>query len=56
MQLFLQDRQRLEAELAEERRIRKRAMEERVLQMQDQMRELRGLVAESAPGRPVTTE
>ena len=43
MQLFLQDRQWLEAELAEERRRRDRDMEERVQEMQLQMAELRGL-------------
>ena len=43
MQMFLQDRQRLEMELAEERRRRDRDMEERVREMQHQMEELRTL-------------
>ena len=43
MQMFLEDRQRLERELAEERRRRDRDVEERVLEMQHQMAELRSL-------------
>ena len=40
MQMFLEDRQRLERELAEEHRRRNRDMEERVWEMQHQMAEL----------------
>ena len=39
-QMFLEDRQRLERELAEERRRHNRDMEERVWEMQHQMAEL----------------
>ncbi len=56
MQIFLEDRQRLEAELAEERRRRDRDMEDRVLQMQEEMRELRaGISAEGSTVRPPAT-
>ena len=48
MQMFLEDRQRLERELAEERRRRDRDMEERVLEMQHQMAELRSLATGGA--------
>ncbi len=50
MQLFLQDRQRLEMELSEERRRRERDMDDRVQQMQEQMAELRGMATGRAPG------
>ena len=46
--MFLEDRQRLERELAEERRIRDRDMEERVQEMQHQMAELHSLATGQA--------
>ncbi len=55
-QLFMQDRQRLELELAEERRQRDRAMEERVRTMQEQMVHLHGLVAADGEARAARTE
>ena len=48
MQMFLEDHQWLERELAEERRRHDRDMEERVREMQHQMAELRSLATGGA--------